>query len=180
LSFREPLDQPDAQFDLFLNNGRELEHFHEGNLTHRVAGIHLENPERYLEISPELARERKIESGRWVRLTSRYGSLCVKVLVTDRVRGKQIFLPLTSQDGPVNILTGTHSDTPTNTPAYKETAVKMEVLPEHGDNPLMKVNFRNTGKRTPQMGVEIERKWKRADYHFPGAAQLVQISEGHK
>ena len=95
LSYREPLDQPDAQFDLFLNNGRELEHCHEGNLTHRVVGIHLENPERYLEISPELARERSIDLGRWVRLTSRYGSLSVKVLVTDRVSGKQIFLPLT-------------------------------------------------------------------------------------
>jgi formate dehydrogenase major subunit len=125
-----------------------------------------------------LARERRIESGRWVQLTSRYGSLAVKVLVTDRARGKQIFLPLTSQDGPVNILTGTHSDTATNTPAYKETAVKVEALPEQGDNPLMKVNFRNTGKRTPQMGVEIERKWKRADHRFPGAPALVQIVGG--
>jgi hypothetical protein len=31
------------------------------------------------------------------------------------------------------------------------------------------------GKRTPQMGVEVERKWKRADYHFPGETSLVQI-----
>jgi formate dehydrogenase major subunit len=180
LSYHEPFDQPNAEFDLFLNNGRELEHFHEGNLTHRVAGIHMENPERYLEISPELARERHISSGRWVRLTSRYGSLRVKVLVTSRVSGKQVFLPLTSQDGPVNILTGTHMDTATNTPAYKETAVKMEVLPEQGDDPLMKVNFRNTGKRTPQMGVEIERKWKRVDYRFPGAPKLVQIGGGNR
>jgi formate dehydrogenase major subunit len=64
-----------------------------------VPGIQKETPERYLEISPELAHDRQIDSGRWVRLTSRYGSLRVKVLVTARVNGKQVFLPLTSQEG---------------------------------------------------------------------------------
>jgi formate dehydrogenase major subunit len=59
LKFREPSDQPDSECDLFLNNGRQLEHFHEGNMTHRVAGIHLENPERYVEISSELAAQRE-------------------------------------------------------------------------------------------------------------------------
>ena len=29
----------DQQFDLHLNNGRLLEHFHEGNMTYRVPGI---------------------------------------------------------------------------------------------------------------------------------------------
>jgi len=33
LSWNEPSDQPDAEFDLHLNNGRLLEHFHEGNMT---------------------------------------------------------------------------------------------------------------------------------------------------
>jgi formate dehydrogenase major subunit len=27
-------DQPNAEFDLHLNNGRLLEHFHEGNMTY--------------------------------------------------------------------------------------------------------------------------------------------------
>ena len=33
-----PTDQPNEEFDLHLNNGRLLEHFHEGNLTYRVDG----------------------------------------------------------------------------------------------------------------------------------------------
>ena len=37
LAWREPTEQPDAEFDLHLNNGRLLEHFHEGNLTYRSA-----------------------------------------------------------------------------------------------------------------------------------------------
>ena len=45
----------------------------------------------------------------------------------------------------------------------------MTLLPEQGKNPIPRGNFRN-GKRTPQMGVEIERKWARADYHVPGTS----------
>jgi formate dehydrogenase major subunit len=175
LQLREPMEQPNAEFDLELNNGRLLEHFHEGNMTHRVPGIHSENPERYVEISPELAEDRKIDSGQWVRVVSRHGAIKIKVLVTDRVFGKQVYLPLTSQEGPVNVLTGSHTDSATNTPAFKETAVRLEVLPERGNNPLHVLNFRFAGHRTPQTGVEVERKWKRSDYRMPGAESLVQI-----
>jgi formate dehydrogenase major subunit len=175
LHFREPMEQPNAEFDLNLNNGRLLEHFHEGNMTHRVAGIHAESPERYVEISPALAEERKIVSGQWVRLVSRHGALKIKVLVTDRVTDKQVYLPLLSQEGPINVLTGSHTDTPTNTPGYKETAVRLEVLSEQGTNPLHVLNFRFNGHPTPQKGVEVERKWQRKDYRMPGADVLVQI-----
>jgi formate dehydrogenase major subunit len=175
LSFREPDEALDSDFDLFLNNGRLLEHFHEGNMTYRVPGIQEETPERYLEISEELAKERNIESGRWVRVTSRHGTLVIKVLVTSRVFGKQVYLPLLSQEGPINILTGSHADEATNTPAYKETAVRMKLLPEQGTNPLNRLNPRYSGKPTPQSGVEVERKWKRKDYRMPGSENLVQI-----
>jgi formate dehydrogenase major subunit len=66
-------------------------------------------------------------------------------------------------------------DAVTNTPAYKETAVKLQVLPEQGSNPLHPLNFRYSGKPTPQPGVEVERKWKRKDYRMPGSRNLVQI-----
>ena len=176
---REPAEQPNVEYDLVLNNGRQMEHFHEGNMTLRVTGIHRETPERYIEISPVLAGERGIESGQWVRVVSRHGALKIKVLVTDRVFDKQVFLPLTSSEGPVNVLTGPQADSATNTPAYKETAVRLEILPEKGSNPLMKSNFRYSGKPTPQPGVEVERKWKRADYRMPGTQPLVQIQTKH-
>jgi len=41
------------------------------------------------------------------------------------------------------------------------------------------LNFRYNANPTPQMGVEVERKWKRADYRLPGASKLVTI-ETHK
>ena len=67
LAIAQPTEQPDGQFDLHLNNGRLLEHFHEGNLTYRVAGIRENTPETFIEVSPALARERGIETGTLVR-----------------------------------------------------------------------------------------------------------------
>jgi formate dehydrogenase major subunit len=80
---------------------------------------------------------------------------------------------MNSADTPVNVLTGSHTDPATHTPAYKETAVKLEVLNETGENPLPRTNSR-FGNPTPQHGVEVERKWKRPDYKMPGNG-LVNI-----
>jgi formate dehydrogenase major subunit len=168
-----PTDQPNAEFDLHLNNGRLLEHFHEGNLTYRVEGIREKTPDTFVEVSPELARERGIESGSWVQLVSRYGQVRVRALVTDRVQGKELYMPMNSTENPVNRLTSSHTDVATHTPAYKESSVRMLVLPEVGESPLPRINHR-FGHPTPQNGVEVERKWKRPDYHLPGNG-LVQI-----
>jgi len=166
-------DEPNAEFDLHLNNGRLLEHFHEGNLTYRTEGIREKVPDTFVEVSPELAEERGIQSGTWVQLVSRYGQVRVRALVTDRVQGRELYMPMNSVESPVNRLTSSHTDPVTNTPAYKEASVHMNVLAEVGENPLPRINSR-FGHPTPQNGVEVERKWKRPDYHPPGNG-LVQL-----
>ncbi|MGB6978439.1 MAG: formate dehydrogenase subunit alpha [Candidatus Acidiferrales bacterium] len=178
LHWNEPTDQTDAEFDLHLNNGRLLEHFHEGNLTYRSAGIREKTPDTFVEISSELAGERGIQSGTWVQLRSRYGQVRVRALVTDRVRGKELYMPMNSVESPVNRLTSSHTDPPTHTPAYKETSVALRVLDRTGDSPLPRTNSR-FGHPTPQRGVEVERKWKRADYR-PPSGRLVQIQTQQK
>jgi len=172
VSWTGPVDQPDATYDLHLNNGRLLEHFHEGNLTYRTDGIRQKTPDVFVEVSPELAEERGIQSGTWVQLISRYGQVRVRALVTDRVSGHELYLPMNSVESPVNRLTSSHADPVTNTPAYKENSVQLKVL-EHGESPLPRINFR-FGRPTPQKGVEVERKWKRPDYTPPGNG-LVQL-----
>ena len=178
LSRTEPTEQPDAEFDLHLNNGRLLEHFHEGNMTYRVEGIRQKTPDTWVEVSPELAKERGIISGTRVQLTSRHGQVRLRALVTDRVHEKQLYMPMNSTASPVNRLTGSHSDPATHTPAYKETAVRLQVFPEVDESPLPRINSR-FGHPTPQMGVEVERKWKRSDYSIPGNS-LVQINVRRK
>jgi len=173
-----PSEETSTVFDLHLNNGRLLEHFEQGSMTYRTAGIKEITPNSFVEVSPELAAERGVTSGRYVQLISPHGKVRVQVLVSDRVQGKQLYMSLNSVMEPVNKLSSSFTDRSTHTPAYKETAVSMTVLPEQGDNPLPRKNFRY-GTRTPQGGVEVERKWARPGYHVPGSAasdKLVQIS----
>jgi formate dehydrogenase major subunit len=180
VEYLPPCEETSEEFDLHLNNGRLLEHFQQGSMTDRTPGIKAMTPTTFLEISPELAAERGIATGRHVKLTSPYGIVHVQVVVTDRVQGKQLYMPINSVIEPVNRLTSSHTDRNTHTPAYKETTVLMTILPERKDDksPITRTNFRN-GHRTPQSGVEIERKWARPDYHLPGTAKsdkLVQIT----
>lgn len=175
VSWSETTDQPDAQYDLHLNNGRLLEHFHEGNLTYRTEGIRQKTPYAFVEVSPELAELRGIQNGSWVQLISRYGQVRVRALVTDRVSGNELYMPMNSAESAVNRLTGNHTDPVTHTPAYKESSVRLKVLDERGESPLPRFNFR-FGHPTPQQGVEVERKWKRSDYRMPGDG-LVRIQQ---
>jgi formate dehydrogenase major subunit len=177
LDYVGPSEEVTSKYDLHLNNGRVLEHFQQAAMTDRVAGIKEITPENWVEVSPELAEERGLESGRWVRLESPYGRVRVKVLVTHRVQGKQMYMGMINPLEPVNALSSSHVDRATHTPAYKELSVSMTMLPEMGTNPLPRRNFRY-GTRTPTTGVEVERKRARADYHVPGtrpADKLVQI-----
>ncbi len=171
-------ERHDDEFNLHVNSGRLLEHFHEGNMTYRVAGIKGQIPSQFLEISAELAEELKVSNGRWVRLRSPNGHIKVQVLITDRVRGRDLYLPINSSAQHTNFMTGSETDKDSHTPAYKELSVHLEVLAESGTTPLPVTNWRTSGKPTPQMGVEVQRKWKRQDYRAPGSGSglLVQIS----
>lgn len=160
----EPVEFPE-EYDLHINNGRLLEHFHEGNMTNKSEGIQKKVPEIFVEVSPALAKERGVLSGSLVRLVSPYGALKLPALVTDRVKKNELFLPMNSveKESAINFLTGPATDRRTNTPAYKQTMVRMEVLKVDGENPLPASNPRNK-KRHPQDGVEVKRKWARPGY----------------
>lgn len=160
-----PPFEPGEEYDLHLNNGRILEHFHEGNMTYRSPGITHKVPSLWCEISPGLAQERGIKTGALVRLESPYGKVKVRVWVTDNVEGKEIYLPMHTLDSrsAVNKLTSSYYDKVTHTPNYKEMSVKMTVLEPDGDSPIPNVNPR-FGNPQPHISVEVEKKWKRPDF----------------
>ena len=166
LEWIEPANQPNEEYDLHLNNGRMLEHFHAGNMTYASSGIKEKVPSTFVEVGPQLAEERGVETGDWVRLISPRGSVRVQALVSDRVHGNELYMPMNSRTEPVNLLTSSDKDRVSDTPAYKELAVKMEKLGESGESPLPSSNPR-FGNPTPQYGVQVERKWDRDDYVYP-------------
>ncbi|WP_193092138.1 formate dehydrogenase subunit alpha [Halomonas colorata] len=170
LEWKEPFEAADEEYDLMLNNGRLLEHFQGSNQTGRSQGIWDQVPGSFVEVSPELAAERNIQDGTWVRITSRRDSREFPALVTERVAGKGLYLPIHFGKPGVNALTGEHTDPDVQTPAYKETAVKLEVLDKRSESPLPSTNYR-FGKRTPNEGVAVEVKWANEDYTLPPAQQ---------
>ena len=171
LEWREPDEAADEEFDLMLDNGRMLEHFQSTNQTGRSPGIDKHLPHWFVEISPELADEHGIQDGTWVRLSSRRASLDVPALVTERVHGNVLFMSIHQGKPGLNLLTGEHHDPDVNTPAYKETAVKLEVLPYPlHEAPLPAHNFRY-GRRTPTDGVPVEVKWAQKEYVLPPEQQ---------
>ncbi|HEV2326042.1 MAG TPA: formate dehydrogenase subunit alpha [Terracidiphilus sp.] len=178
----EPCEEVSPEFALHLNNGRLLEHFQQGAMTYRSEGVKRMTPTNFVEVSPELARERKIDSGVKVALRSPHGEVTVPVVVTDRVYGTQLYMPMNSAENPVNRLTSSNVDRAVHTPAYKEVSVSLTPVSDGAaPNPLPPENFRH-GHRTSQEGVEVERKWSRPDYQLPGthpADKLVQIETTH-
>ena len=170
LTWNPPQEDTDEQYDLLLNNGRMLEHFQSMNQTDKGQRVTSLSPNWFVEISPELATERGLQEGSWVRLTSRRGSVEVPVVITDRVAGKVLFIPIHQGKPGLNELTGEHHDPDVNTPAYKEVAVKLEPLHRVPlSDPLPRSNFRH-GKRTPVEGVPaqiVHVKWARDDYVSP-------------
>ena len=166
----------DAEYDLHVNNGRLLEHFHEGNMTYKVEGIRKKTPRAFVEVSPELAKERQITDGTLVRLISPYGAIKVQALITDRVSGHELYLPMNDAgEAAINKLTSSMVDDATDTPAYKEVSVKMEILEREGKSPLPRINHRY-GNPQPQISVAVEEKWKRPDYRFPGESVRKDVT----
>lgn len=170
LEWKPPAEETDEEYDLHVNNGRLLETFHEGNLTHKSPGIRSQIPGNFVEVSPALARERGIDEGTRVRLTSRHGSIDLPAVITDRVRDKVIYVTENAVDNSrqINMLVSNEADRDSSTPAYKEIAAKMEVLGP-GEPFLPKDNFRY-GNPTPLHDTRIDRKWARRDYVEPPKA----------
>ncbi len=167
LEWRPPAEAPDEEYDLALNNGRMLEHFQSTNQSGRGGRTTSLSPDWFVEISPDLAAERELFEGDWVKLTSRRGSLEVPVVITDRVAGPSLFISIHQGKPGINALTGEHRDPDVNTPAYKELAVRLEKLSRAPHpSPLPPHNFRY-GDRTPIAHVPVEEKWQRDDYRLP-------------
>jgi formate dehydrogenase-N alpha subunit len=120
---------------------RLVEHFHWWTKAVKLNAI--VQPEFFVEISPELAKEKGISPGQWVRVFSNRGSVKGKAVITKRmpvltVDGRKVhtvgmplhygFIGETKKAIGVNALTPYVGDANTNTPEYKAFLVDIEPL----------------------------------------------------
>ena len=117
---------PDQEYPLILITGRRREHYNNGSMTRRAAGIAELFPEELLEINPADAERLDVNNGEIVDISSRRGTIRVKTKITDRSQHGVVFLAFHHRDVLTNILTSSHKDPITGTPEYKFSAVKIE------------------------------------------------------
>jgi anaerobic selenocysteine-containing dehydrogenase len=126
LEYKGPGEVPDAEYPYILITGRRREHYNNGSMTRRAAGIAELFPEELLEISPADAERLGVANGDMVKIGSRRGEIAVKAKVTERSQNGNVFLAFHHRDALTNILTSEHKDPITGTPEYKFSAVKIE------------------------------------------------------
>jgi formate dehydrogenase major subunit len=124
---------PDEDYPLVLNTGRLLEHWHTGSMTRRSAALDAIEPEAFVGVHPEDARELGVEDGGRVRVTSRRGSVTLRARVTERERPGAVFIPFHFREAAANLLTLDDLDPDGKIPEFKFCAVRVEPLSRVAD-----------------------------------------------
>ncbi|MEZ6189848.1 MAG: molybdopterin-dependent oxidoreductase, partial [Phycisphaerales bacterium] len=90
-----PAEVPDDALPLNLVTGRVIEHWHTGTMTMRVPQLRRAMPGAYVEMNPDDARDRGINNGDIVRVTTRRGELKLPAWVNGRARPLrgEVFVP---------------------------------------------------------------------------------------
>ena len=130
-----------AEFPYAATSYRLTEHFHYWT-KHAAINASLQ-PEFFVEISEELAKEKSVTHGGWVRVWSKRGSIKAKAVVTKRIRplicdGKAVhvvgipihwgFMGETKKGWGPNSLTPFVGDANIETPEFKAFLVNLEAI----------------------------------------------------
>lgn len=142
LEYGTESEQPDEEYPFNMSTGRVLYHWHGSTMSGRSR---LEEifPEAVCEIHPDDAQELGIETGAWVAVSSRRGTIKMRVLVTGRSPQRTVFIPFHFAEAAANKLTMVQIDSRAKIPDYKNTAVRIEkTTPPQGwdegyDRPLL-------------------------------------------
>jgi len=125
--YAAPVEQPDANFDLWLTTGRILEHWHTGSMTRRVPELHRAQPAVVMYMHPEDAKRRNLRRNDIAWIESRRGK--VKILVEtagrNRVPRGTVSVAFFDEDVLINKLVLDALDPISREPDYKKCACKV-------------------------------------------------------
>ncbi len=117
---------PDAEYPLVLNTGRLLEHWHTGSMTRRSYALDAIAPIAELYLAPADAGALGLVDGSDVRVTSRRGSIELRLRVSHREQVGNCFLPFHFREAAANLLTNDAIDPVGKIPEFKFCAVRVE------------------------------------------------------
>ncbi len=117
---------------LLLTTGRILSQYNVGAQTRRTPNVSWHS-EDLLEIHPQDAEDRGVDSGDWVGIRSRSGETVLRAIVTDRVPPGVVYTTFHFPESGANVVTTDSSDWATNCPEYKVTAVQVMRVSQPSD-----------------------------------------------
>ena len=126
--FEDAPEKPTSEYPFWLNTGRVLEHWHSGSMTRRIPTLHKSVPEAYAELHPADAKRIGVRNDDMVKVTSRRGTIELKVVIDGRGRPTpgQVFVPFFDENKLINELTLDAYCPISKQPDYKKCAVKVE------------------------------------------------------
>jgi len=124
LEYRPAVEMPDGEYPFILTTGRVLEHWHGGTMT-RHSQLDELYPGARLEMNPADASWLKMENGQVVRVSSRRGSIVLRVWTTPRTTPGVVFVPMHFAEAAANLLTIDALDPEAKIPEYKACAVRI-------------------------------------------------------
>jgi nitrate reductase NapA len=125
--YAAPVEQPDANYDLWLTTGRILEHWHTGSMTRRVPELHRAAPTIAMYMHPADAEKRGLKRNDIAVIESRRGK--VQAVVDTKGRNRMpkgsVFLAFFDEAVQVNKLTLDAIDPISRETDFKKCAVKV-------------------------------------------------------
>ncbi|UCF19001.1 MAG: formate dehydrogenase subunit alpha [Gemmatimonadota bacterium] len=125
VEYQPAAELPDDEYPFVLNTGRLLEHWHTGTMTRRSKALDAIEPEAVCELNPDDLEAMALKSGDYVNLSTRRGTITLKVRASRGVAPGNVFVPFHFREASANILTNDALDPFGKIPEYKYCAVKV-------------------------------------------------------
>ena len=121
-----PADEsPDTEYPFVLITGRQLEHWHTGAMTRRAYVLDATEPEATAAMHGDELARLGLEPGEPIEVTSRRGSILLKVRADDGIAPGTVFIPFAYAEAAANLLTNPVLDPFGKIPEFKYCAVKV-------------------------------------------------------
>lgn len=129
--WRSPAHPPCLAWPLALNTGRIRDQWHTMTRTALAPALNQHKPEPFVELHPDTARRHHIDDGHYVRITSPWGTMLAKAVVSTTVRDGDIFIPMHwndqyAHDARVGALVNPATDPYSGQPEAKHTPCRIE------------------------------------------------------
>lgn len=119
-------EEADEEYPFILTTGRLLEHWHGGTMT-RHSQLNELSPTPKVEIHEIDAARLAVKTGDAVRVSSRRGSVVLRVEVSPKARPGVVFIPMHFAEAAANLLTIDALDPRAKIPEYKACAVNIQI-----------------------------------------------------